>query len=146
MACDLSAGRQPLPGGLIHRTHHWLVEHCIGPLGVGTLVVKTERHVLHLAELTASEARELGPLLTGTSQVVTQLCGPAQVYACLWSHAGGVPGHIHFVIQPVREPRRKLPGTFGPALQVAMFARNRRLKAAEVEQFADRARAAFAER
>jgi hypothetical protein len=49
IACDLSAGRAPLPGGLIHRTQHWLVEHCIGPLGIGTLIVKPERHVEHVA-------------------------------------------------------------------------------------------------
>ncbi len=38
--CDLSHGRVHLPGGSIHRTDHWVVEHCAGPLGVGTLIVK----------------------------------------------------------------------------------------------------------
>ena len=144
MACDLSAGRQPLPGGLIHRTDHWLIEHCIGPLGVGTLVVKPERHVLHVADLTSAEAAEMGPLLTRTAEVVTRLCTPAQVYVCLWSHAKGVAAHIHFVVQPVREPKNKLPGTYGPALQVAMFARNKSPNSAEVAAFAEKARAEFA--
>lgn len=36
-ACDLAAGTLPLPGGRIHETTHWLVEHCVGPLGLGTL-------------------------------------------------------------------------------------------------------------
>lgn len=45
IACDLTHGRRDLPGGLIHETPHWRVEHCIGPLGVGTLVVKPLRHV-----------------------------------------------------------------------------------------------------
>ena len=143
IACELSQGQRPLPGGLIHRTDHWLVEHCVGPLGVGSLVVKPERHVTHLADLTASEAAEMGPLLTQAAGVVTRLCAPGQVYVCLWSHAGGVPGHIHFVVQPVRNPKRKVPGTYGPALQVAMFARNRLPNMAEVERFADEARAAF---
>jgi hypothetical protein len=40
MACALSDGRLPLPGGLIHRTAYWRVEHCIGPLGLGTLTVE----------------------------------------------------------------------------------------------------------
>jgi len=39
LACDLAAGRQPLPGGVIHQTESWLVEHCVGPLGLGTLIV-----------------------------------------------------------------------------------------------------------
>jgi diadenosine tetraphosphate (Ap4A) HIT family hydrolase len=116
----------------------------VGPLGVGTLVVKPERHVLRVADLTEAEAAELGPLLAQTAGVITRLRSPAQVYVCLWSHAKGVPGHIHFVVQPVAEPRRKVPGSYGPALQVAMFARNRRLKAAEVENFAAQARQEFA--
>lgn len=27
----------------IHETTHWLVEHCVGPLGLGTLIVKPRR-------------------------------------------------------------------------------------------------------
>jgi hypothetical protein len=46
LACDLTEGRVPLPGGLIHETSRWRVEHCVGPLGVGTLIVKPKRHVL----------------------------------------------------------------------------------------------------
>lgn len=34
LACDLSSGRQDLPGGQIYATSHWAVEHCIGPFGV----------------------------------------------------------------------------------------------------------------
>ena len=64
--------RRPLPGGRIFRTEFWLVEHCAGPLGLGTLIVKPERHVTTVAGLSAAEAAELGPLLpTG------QLAGPA---------------------------------------------------------------------
>src|SRR5205809_306713 len=119
IACDISAGRRELPGGLIHRSDHWLVEHCIGPLGVGTLIVKPERHVLLVAELSDAETAELGPLLKLTTQVLGALCDPDQVYVCLWSHAGGRPSHLHFVVQPVREPKRKVPGTYGPGRQVA---------------------------
>ncbi len=39
LACDLATGASPLPGGTIHRTQNWTVEHCVGPLGVGSLVV-----------------------------------------------------------------------------------------------------------
>jgi diadenosine tetraphosphate (Ap4A) HIT family hydrolase len=53
VACELSDGRRSLPGGLIHRTDHWLVEHCIGSLGLGTLIVKPERHVTSMADLTS---------------------------------------------------------------------------------------------
>jgi diadenosine tetraphosphate (Ap4A) HIT family hydrolase len=52
------------------------VEHCVGPLGVGTLVVKPKRHVVHVANLDDREAAELGPLLRRTSTVVAELTAP----------------------------------------------------------------------
>jgi diadenosine tetraphosphate (Ap4A) HIT family hydrolase len=128
MACDLTAGRRPLPGGLVHRTEHWLVEHCIGPLGVGTLIVKPERHVEHVANLTDAEAAELGPLLVRTAGVVTTLCRPDQVYTCLWSHG---PVHIHFVVQPVSGHRRLR----GPILQSLQFRLGRPPPSDDVERF-----------
>lgn len=52
LACDLSEGRLELPGGAIVETDTWRVEHSVGPLGVGTLIVKPKRHVVHVADLT----------------------------------------------------------------------------------------------
>ncbi len=101
MACDLSRGRLPLPGGLLHRTDRWIVEMCLGPLGLGALIVKPERHVVHVADVDDEEATELGPLLREAARVVTDLIDTDQVYVSLWSHAGGVPVHIHHVVQPV---------------------------------------------
>jgi diadenosine tetraphosphate (Ap4A) HIT family hydrolase len=144
LACDLSAGRRALPGGLIHRSRFWLVEHCTGPLGVGTLIVKPERHVTSVADLTEAEALELGPLLRRASQVVRELVPAEQVYNCLWSHAGGVPGHIHYVVQPVTAEQLALFGAHGPALQVAMFADGKAPSADHVQRFADSARTRFA--
>ena len=144
LACDLATGRLPLPGGVIHETDHWLVEHCVGPLGVGALIVKPKRHVTRVSELDGDEARELGPLLQQSAAVVDELVAPEQVYTCLWSHAGGRPVHIHYVVQPVTRSQMDEHGTYGPALQVAMFDRGELPPENEVEAFADRARAAFA--
>lgn len=140
LACDLTAGRAPLPGGVIHRGRAWVVEHCVGPLGVGTLIVKPVRHVTGVDELTDAEADEVGPLLRATAGVVRGLTGAEQVYTCLWSHAGGVPGHLHHVVQPVTRTQVDEYGAHGPALQVAMFARGEGPDPAEVDAFADRAR------
>jgi diadenosine tetraphosphate (Ap4A) HIT family hydrolase len=142
-ACDLAEGRVPLPGGSIHATDHWLVEHCVGPLGVGTLIVKPRRHVVHVSELGEEEASELGPLLRKTASVVTELMQPDQVYVCLWSHRGGVPVHIHFVVQPVTSGQRNRLGG-GAYLQAAMFEENEMPPVDEVDRFAERARVAFA--
>jgi len=142
LACDLAAGRLPLPGGVIHATELWLVEHCVGPLGVGTLIVKPKRHVVHVWELTGAEAAELGPLLRETASVVASLTQPDQVYVCLWSHEGGVPVHIHFVVQPVtREQRERYGG--GARVQVAMFDANVAPSVDDVETFATTARKVF---
>jgi diadenosine tetraphosphate (Ap4A) HIT family hydrolase len=143
LACDLAEGRVPLPGGVIHETERWLVEHCVGPLGVGTLIVKPRRHVVHIWELDDDEAAELGPLLQRSAEVVSELTAPHQVYACLWSHHGGVPVHIHFVVQPVTKDQRDRLGG-GPYLQAAMFDAKELPPPLEVEAFADRARVAFA--
>lgn len=142
-ACDLAHGRRPLPGGLIHRTGGWLVEHCVGPLGLGTLIVKPERHVTAVADLTEPEAAELGPLLRRASEVASRLVASEQIYNCLWSHAGGVPVHIHYVVQPVTREQMTRFDSHGPDLQVAMFASGDRPDPRQVEILAAKARALF---
>jgi diadenosine tetraphosphate (Ap4A) HIT family hydrolase len=139
-ACDLTNGRLPLPGGTIHRESGWVVEHCLGPLGVGTLIVKPERHVVHVADLTDAEAEAMGPLLHRTARVVTELCDPDQVYISLWSHAGGEAGHIHHVVQPVDTDATARRGAYGPKLQMAMFEHDEPPATDAVEEVAERAR------
>jgi diadenosine tetraphosphate (Ap4A) HIT family hydrolase len=144
LACDLASGRRDLPGGEILVTDHWIVEHCVGPLGVGTLIVKPKRHVVHLWQLEEAEAAEIGPLLRRVSAAIAELTQPDQVYAGLWSHAGGKPVHVHFVVQPVTRELMDTIGDYGPHLQVAMFDANRQPPRDEVVRFADRAREALA--
>jgi diadenosine tetraphosphate (Ap4A) HIT family hydrolase len=146
VACALAAGRTPLPGGRIHRTDFWLVEHCVGPLGLGTLIVKPERHVTAVADLWPGEAAELGPLLHQASRVASQLIDAQQVYNCLWSHTGGVPVHIHYVVQPVTRQQMTSYGSngYGPGLQEAMFQAGIIPDASDIAAVADQARRLFA--
>jgi diadenosine tetraphosphate (Ap4A) HIT family hydrolase len=132
-----------LPGGVIHEAAHWLIEHCVGPLGVGTLIVKPKRHVTRVAELTAEEAAELGPLLRRSAAVVDELVAPEQVYTWLFSHAGGRPVHLHYVVQPATRTAMDEFGRYGPHLTVAMFDRGELPPAEDVEAFAGRARQLF---
>jgi diadenosine tetraphosphate (Ap4A) HIT family hydrolase len=144
LACDLAEGRKPLPGGVIYEGRCWIVEHCVGPLGVGALLVKTKRHVTRVSQLTDDEAAELGPLLRRTAAVVDQLLAPEQIYTWLFSHAGAKPAHLHYVVQPAtRMLMAEFGGEYGPQLTSAMFARGDQPDAAEVERFAERARNAF---
>jgi diadenosine tetraphosphate (Ap4A) HIT family hydrolase len=143
LACALTAGREPLPGGLIHRTQAWLVEHCVGPLGLGTLIVKPERHVTAVADLSPAETAELGPLLQQASWVASQLVDSDQVYNCLWSHRGGVPVHIHYVIQPVTREQTAAYLCNGPRLQAAIVAAGITPDPTEIASVADHARQLF---
>jgi diadenosine tetraphosphate (Ap4A) HIT family hydrolase len=143
LACDLRDGRLALPGGRIHESGGWIVEHTVGPLGLGTLVVKPVRHVVRVSELDEGEAAALGPLLRRVAAVVDELANPEQVYVALWSHADALPGHIHFVVQPVTRAAMDEFGLVGPHLQVAMFDRREYPDEREVEAFAARARELF---
>jgi diadenosine tetraphosphate (Ap4A) HIT family hydrolase len=117
-----------------------VVEHCTGPLGVGTLIVKPLRHCIRVSELTEAEASELGPLLRRVCHAVQSLCEADQVYVCLWSHAGWEPGHIHFVVQPSWDRyRESYPGP-GPRVQMSMFEADVRPDEDAIEAFCERAR------
>jgi diadenosine tetraphosphate (Ap4A) HIT family hydrolase len=142
-ACDLTSGSEPLPGGCIHQTIHWVVEHCTGPFGVGSLIVKPKRHVLHVWDLTSAELEEMGPLLGKASVVIRQITTCDQVYVCLWSHGGFEPGHIHYLVQPVSKALRANYEQAGPALQTEMFRRGEVPSVSLVEGFCDRARGMF---
>jgi hypothetical protein len=78
-ACRLTQGQEPLPGGRIWATQNWVVEHCTGPVGAGTFIVKPFRHCVHIEDLTAAEVAELGPLLQRVSHAVRVLAESDQV-------------------------------------------------------------------
>ena len=71
---------------MIDQTDLWAVQHCVGPLGVGTLIVKPKRHVVHVWDLDEDEAAELGPLLRRVSGAV------AEVFVS--------PGNTAFAVMP----------------------------------------------
>ena len=146
LACDLAEGRLPLPGGRIAETEHWLVDHTVGPLSLGTLIVRPKRHVLHVWDLDDAESIEMGPFFRRVARALAAVAKPQQIYVTLWSHAGGAPVHIHWVFQPVTaESRAAFGGIYGPHLQVAMFDRDQPPPAAEVESIASRLRGWLAE-
>lgn len=132
-----------MPGGVIYDGSGWVVEHCVGPLGVGTVVVVPVRHVVHVEDLNTDEAAALGPLLRQTTAAVSAAVPAEQVYVCLWSHAGAVPQHIHFVVQPITRSQMDRFGALGPDLQSAMFRAGEPPDETEVETICDRLRTEF---
>lgn len=129
----------------MHCTSGWIVEHVVGPLNLGTLVVKPRRHVLHLADLDDCETLEMGKVLRRAARVVTVLCKPSQVYVCQWSHPGGSPVHLHFVVQPIGSEQIERFGGTGPRLQASMFEAGVWPVDSEVAAYCDRARRLFEE-
>lgn len=140
LACDLTERRREPPGGCVFESEHHRVEHCVGPPGVGTLIVKPRRHVLHVADLTAAEAAGLGTVLRRAAAVIAELVRPDQTDICLWSHTGSEPVHIHWVVQPVTRTQSGDLGTHGPALQAEMFRQGELPDADAAAEFARRAR------
>ena len=145
LACELIEHPERVPGGRIATIGGWVVEHCVGPLGIGTVVLKPLRHVVHLADLDDAEVADLGPALARVARAVSLAATdmgepPGQVYACLWSHAERKPGHIHFVIQPVGAAAMERHDAHGPELQVRMFEADEPMDPASMAAAAGRVR------
>jgi diadenosine tetraphosphate (Ap4A) HIT family hydrolase len=98
LACDATAGRVEVPGGLIDEGDHWRAEHCLGPFGVGAVVVKTKEHVESLWELPEPAAAELGPFLKRISGAIVDGLGAERAYLTMW--VDKPPLHVHMVAYP----------------------------------------------
>lgn len=144
LGCDLAAGRRHSPGGILCATPSWLVNHVVGAMNLGTLIVAPREHVVAVVDLDDAAARELGPVLRAAARVVEAVCEPEQTYVCLWSHGPGVRKHLHFVVQPVTAAEvARYGGLRSEQLQARMLASGDTPDAAEVEQFCKRARELF---
>ncbi|MBB4787541.1 hypothetical protein [Streptomyces rapamycinicus] len=144
LGCDLLAGRRELPGGVLHETTAWVVNHVVGPMNLGTLIVGPREHVVAIADLDDAAAAELGPLLRDTARVVETLCQPEQTYVCVWSHGLDARKHLHIAVQPVTaEVRARYGGLRSEQLQARMLADGDEPDVADVEQFCERARELF---
>ena len=101
-------------------SEHWLVELALGGWGRHAIV---KPRCTRVSELTADEAAELGPLRHRSAAFVDELVAPEQVYTALGSDAGGVPVHIHYVVQPVTRVLMDDHAAHGRRCRVAMFTR-----------------------
>jgi diadenosine tetraphosphate (Ap4A) HIT family hydrolase len=98
LACDVLAGRVEVPGGTIAETEHWHADHCIGPFGVGAVVVKTKEHLESLWGLPDAVAAELGPFLGRVSGAIVDGLGAERAYVTMW--VDKPPLHVHLVVYP----------------------------------------------
>jgi diadenosine tetraphosphate (Ap4A) HIT family hydrolase len=145
LGCEIADGRREVPGGIVHQTRHWIVNHAVGRLNLGTLIVAPRAHVVAVADLDDDAAAELGPLLRGAARVIEAICQPEQTYVCVWSHGRSERRHLHILVQPVTTALVvQYDGLRSEQLQARVMATGEPPDPAEVEQFCADARQRFA--
>ncbi|HEX3482079.1 MAG TPA: hypothetical protein VHT91_43995 [Kofleriaceae bacterium] len=145
LGCDLAAGRSTVPGGILHRTARWIVNHAVGRLNLGTLIVAPHDHVVAIADLDDVAAAELGPLLRDAARVVEAICRPEQTYVCMWSHGRTERRHLHILVQPATTALvAQYGGLRSEQLQARLMTTAEPPDPAEVERFCADARQRFA--
>jgi len=129
-----------VPGGIVHETTSWVVNHVVGSMNLGTLIAGPREHTVAVADLDGTAVIELGPVLRDAARVVEALCQPEQTYVCLWSHGAAARKHLHFAVQPVTAAVvARYGGLRSERLQAHMLASGGELDTAEVERFCERA-------
>ncbi|MGB3202970.1 MAG: diadenosine tetraphosphate hydrolase [Nodosilinea sp.] len=119
LACQILAGAQTVPGGTIAENLWWVADHCVGPYGLGSVVMKTRTHRENLWELTTAESASLGPFLQQLSEAIALAMEAERVYVGLW--VDQPPYHVHFVLQP-RYPDGHHPEELGlKGLELQVF-------------------------
>jgi diadenosine tetraphosphate (Ap4A) HIT family hydrolase len=145
LGCEIAVGRSTVPGGILHRTSRWIVNHAVGRLNLGTLIVAPHDHVVAIADLDDIAAAELGPLLRDAARVVEAICRPEQTYVCMWSHGRTERRHLHILIQPVTAALvAQYGGLRSEQLQARLMTTADSPDPAEVERFCADARQRFA--
>lgn len=119
LACQMLAGAQPVPGGIVAENPWWVADHCVGPYGLGSVVIKTRTHRENLWELSMAESASMGPFLQQMSEAIALAMGAERVYVSLW--VDQPPYHVHFVLQP-RYPDHHHPEELGlKGLELQVF-------------------------
>jgi ATP adenylyltransferase len=145
LGCDIAAGRCNIAGGILHRSTRWIVNHAVGRLNLGTLVVAPRDHVVAVAELDDVAVAELGPLLRDTARVIEAISRPEQTYVCVWSHGRTERRHLHILVQPVTtELIARYGGLRSEKLQAQLMTTGEPPDVRDVERFCDDARQRFA--
>ncbi len=102
LTCELTrrrdAGTAPLWDN-IYRIEHWDVAHAYNTSLPGWLVLIARFHRAAIADLSAGEAAELGPLLRRVSMALQAATGCEKTYVVQFAEAAG-HGHVHFHVVP----------------------------------------------
>ena len=79
LSCQILAGEQDVPGGIIYENACWIVASRTAPVFfAGNLYLILKRHCEHLADLTPEEAVSLGPVIQSVCAALTHVLQPAK--------------------------------------------------------------------
>ncbi len=105
--CQKHVGSGTLKGELVGRSNRFWVWHAPpesdGRTRLGHLLVESDRHVPHLADLTADEAEELGRLRTRMAYALRRALNVEFVMASVIG-MGVAHFHEHIYARPTRDP------------------------------------------
>jgi diadenosine tetraphosphate (Ap4A) HIT family hydrolase len=133
LACRLNKNPNLVPGGRITEGKYWIVEHCIGPCGIGTLVIKTKRHKERFSKCTDEELNEFCRLFKQIHQAIEAIIKPDQIYVSKW---GEETRHLHVLVQPISKAIKRKLAAKGPTLQAKMFKKAEKPDWKEAEKIA----------
>jgi diadenosine tetraphosphate (Ap4A) HIT family hydrolase len=98
LACDVAAGKRPLPGGILLRESGFALHVLAEPTPIrGWLVLTSERHARAWYDLVASELAALGPLAARVMAAQRSALGADHVYAFA---IGDLLHHFHLHLVP----------------------------------------------
>jgi diadenosine tetraphosphate (Ap4A) HIT family hydrolase len=111
---DRNTGQRPLWDN-IYRTPFWDVVHSYNTALPGWLVLVARRHIEAIADLSREESRELGDLITTTSQALHAAVHCRKTYIIQFAEATEHQHvHVHVVPRMVNQPEdRRGPQIFG---------------------------------
>jgi len=117
LACRLNKDDSEVPGGTIAENKYWTVRHCIGPYGIGAMIIGARRHVESFADLEKEEAESFSPLLRNVCQAIMKALKPERIYINSW---GESTRHLHFLLQPRYKGMIEEYGGTGSTIQAKM--------------------------
>lgn len=100
--CELVKRRdegQAPPWDRIRRTPRWDIVHAFGTSIEGHVVLVVRRHITAVADMTADEAAELGPLIKEVSRSVQEVVGCDKTYVAQFAEHPDHP-HVHVHVIP----------------------------------------------
>lgn len=132
--CEVISERISSPGGLIFKTDHFHVNHCLESPIPGHLIVSPIRHIFSISEFTLDELNEFGPLIHKIRAAQNKVLGIHSIYWALKERPGT---HFHMYLFPMHEWIKTRFGSHIKAITTATDWAKKNMNSQEVNQEID---------